>query len=67
MSDKQKVIVIAATRKDGCVGYFKTLNDVPPEFTHPGEENIAGVMAAMRTSDLDVCLRSMNSHWQKKL
>ena len=66
---KGKTIVFAATRKEASgratVGYFKMLADVPADFTHPGEEDITGIMESMRLTDVDRCLRTMNSHWDK--
>jgi hypothetical protein len=58
------MIVFAATRKDGVVGYFKTAADVPPEFKHPGEENISGVMKSMQLTSVERTLEIMNQHWQ---
>lgn len=58
-------VVIAATRDDGCVGYFKTEADVPPEFKYPGKEDITGVMKGFRTTSVEKCLEFMNSHWKR--
>lgn len=55
--------VIAATRADGVVGYFLTESEVPTEFTHPGVEEIAGVMRGFRSADVLYVLKEMNSHW----
>lgn len=59
-----RVEVWAATRGDGCVGYFKTRAEIPPEFKHPGRENIAHVMYSMNL-DVNRCLQVMNQHWRQ--
>lgn len=58
-------IVIAATRKDGCVGYFKRLEDVPQTFRYPGPKDISDVMGSFRSTDVDYVLSRMNEHWIK--
>ena len=65
----RKIIVIAATRKDGCVGYFKDLASVPPEFEWPGEEDIEHIYKSMGRGlpddqRLTWVLDGMNSHWK---
>lgn len=61
----RSVVVIAATRQDGTVGYFKTAAEVPSDFRHPGNEEINTIMASMRLDSVDRCLEIMNQHWQE--
>ena len=58
------VNVWAATRRDGIVGYFLTKEEIPLEFTHPGQENISGIMKRFHTHDVLRCLELMNQHWK---
>lgn len=61
-------VVISAIRRNkwgGCiVGYFKTLSDVPSGWEYPAEDGIDDIMDSICTTDVDRCLRMMNSHWQ---
>lgn len=56
--------VFAATRDDGCVGYFWTRDEIPPEFKWPGIVDIAPQMKGYNTTDPHTALAHMNSHWR---
>ncbi len=64
-------VVIEATRKSKWgnrfdVGYFKTTADmIAAGFEEAQEVGIDDVMKSIRTTDVDCCLKMMNSHWQR--
>ena len=75
VSRQKPIIVVVATQKAdasgrAAVGYFKTMADVPADFTYPTLEDITGVYKSMgrhiENADerLDYVLRLMNNHWQ---
>ncbi len=62
---RAKVEVVVAFR-GGCIGYFRTLAEVPPDFkVAPEHEEISGIMSSMNLIDVDECLRIMNHHWKR--
>ena len=62
-----KYVVFVAYRKERCgstFGYFRTLSEVPADFKNPRQMAIDDIMESLATSDIDCCLRTMNSHWK---
>ena len=67
--EAQHVVVSAIRRSKwggGCiVGYFKTRRDVPSGWEYFKKDGIDDIMESIGTTDVDRCLRMMNSHWQR--
>jgi hypothetical protein len=64
-----RYVVVTAVRPrpfgGATVGYFKTRTDIPPGWKFSGQDGIDDIMESLATTDVDRCLRMMNSHWQK--